>query len=444
MSGKLFGTDGVRGVAGQWPLTPAFVERLGYFAGEVYAGAGRKKAVLVVRDTRASGPELQRALTSGLRRAGLAVADGGVLPTASVAILVPKYGFSGGAVLSASHNPAEFNGIKLFDHQGRKLGSSAESAVESGAQGARPLPPASAGGGTAPLEAARAQTEYLAFLKRTVPGLELGGFHVVTDCANGAASTAGPALLRSLGARVTSISDAPDGRNINRGCGALHPEALGRAVVKAGADMGVAFDGDADRAIFVDERGAVRDGESALLVAARRMKAEGRLKKDLVAITVMANLGFKRALDALGLSTVETPVGDKHVAEALERTGGVLGGEPSGHLIFREFLGTGDGLLTALQVLSAVRGAGRPFSALASLAVKLPQVLLNVPVRERRPIEEMKAFSAEMRRVQSVLGAGGRVLVRYSGTEPLLRIMVEGPEERVVKELAGGLARRAG
>lgn len=438
---KLFGTDGMRGVAGQWPLTAEVVERAGFFAGEAFAAAGRRKAVLVVRDTRASGPALQKALTQGLRRAGLAVADGGVLPTASVAVLVPKHGFAGGAVISASHNPAEFNGIKLFSHEGRKLDERREEIVEAGLRGTRVLPPPS--GGAAPLEGARAGADYRKFLMGTVPGLDLKGMPVVLDCANGAASAVAPALFRSLGARVTVLNAAPDGRNINRGCGALHPEALARAVVRERAALGVAFDGDADRAIFVDDTGAVMDGEGALLVTARLMKAENRLKKDMVASTVMANLGFKRALSALGIGMVETAVGDKYVAEALERTGGVLGGEPSGHLIFRQFLGTGDGLLTALQVIRAMRTAGRALSVLSSLAVKLPQILLNVPVRERRPLEEMKAFSAELRRVEARLGDGGRVLVRYSGTEPLLRIMVEGPEAGLIKGMADGLARLA-
>ncbi len=439
---RLFGTDGVRGKAGEWPLVPEFVERLGFFAGQSFSTVNKKKAVFVVRDTRASGPVLQKALTSGFRKAGLAVADGGVLPTASVSALAPRYGFSGGAVISASHNPAEFNGIKLFDDAGRKMAEAAEDRVEAGARGNRPLP-GMASGGSAQLETARASLDYRAFLKGTVPCLNLSGLSVVVDCGNGAASTVGPALLRSMGAKVAVLSARPDGKNINRNCGALHTEALSRAVRRLGADVGFALDGDADRAIFVDETGAVRDGESALLIAARRLKAEGRLPNDVVVSTVMANLGFKRALGALGLRMEETPVGDRHVALAMERTGAALGGEPSGHVIFREFLGTGDGLLTALQILDVLHRTGRPFSVLASLAVKLPQVLLNVPVKERRPIAEMKRFSAELCRAEKSLGSGGRVLVRYSGTEPLLRIMVEGPDQGVVNGWASSLARLA-
>ncbi len=442
MSERLFGTDGVRGVAGEWPLTPAFVERLGFFAGVIFAAADRKKSVLLVRDTRASGPGLQTALAAGFRRAGLAVADGGVLPTAAVSILVPRYGFAGGAVLSASHNPAEFNGIKFFDAGGRKLTEEAEDRVERGARSDEKMPAAGAAG-PAGLEGPRAGADYLDFLKGTVPGLDLAGFAMVVDCAHGAASLVGPALLRSLGARVTVLSASPDGKNINDDCGALHPGALAKAVKKEGASLGIAFDGDADRAILVDETGAVRDGESVLLVAARRLGSLGRLKKGVVVSTVMANLGFKRALEALGFRVEETPVGDKHVAQALEKTGGVLGGEPSGHVIFREFLGTGDGLLTALQVLAALRESGRPFSALASLAVKLPQVLLNVPVKERKPLEEMNGFSAAVERAQADLGENGRVFVRYSGTEPLLRIMVEGPDQAAVEKMAHALAAHA-
>ena len=331
--------------------------------------------------------------------------------------------------------------MKLFNAAGRKLSDVLEDQVEQGARSDRRLPEASCG--AAALEGAKAATDYLDFLKGTVPGLTLAGFPMIVDCANGAASAVGPALFRSLGARVTVLSAAPDGKNINDKCGALHPEALAREVKKTGAALGVAFDGDADRAIFVDERGAVRDGETALLVTARRMKAKGRLKNDVVVSTVMANLGFKRGLDALGIRMEETPVGDKHVAEALERAYGSLGGEPSGHVIFREFLGTGDGLLTALQVIAALRESSRSLSALASLAVKLPQVLLNVPVKERKPLDSMAVFSAELKRVEGLLGKAGRVIVRYSGTEPLLRVMVEGPEEGLVKGFAASLARKA-
>jgi phosphoglucosamine mutase len=435
---RLFGTDGVRGVAGRWPLTPDFVERLGFFAGEAFAATDKRKAVLVVRDTRASGASLQAALARGLRRAGLEVADGGVLPTASVAVLAPRYGFAGGAVISASHNPAAFNGIKFFDATGRKLKEEAEDAVEAGARSTRDLP--APRGGAAPLEGARASKDFLDFLKGTIPGLDLAGFPMVVDAANGAASAVGPALFRSLGARVTVINAAPDGKNINRKCGALHPEALARAVRRERAALGIAFDGDADRAIFVDESGAVRDGESALLVCARHMKLRGRLKNDVVVSTVMSNLGFKRAVESLGLRYEETPVGDKYVADALVRSGGVLGGEPSGHVIFREFLGTGDGLLTALQVLRVLRETGRPFSALAALAVKLPQILLNVTVKERKPLEAMNGFSAALKKAEALLAGQGRVFVRYSGTEPLLRIMVEGPDRATVDSLARGLA----
>jgi len=384
-----------------------------------------------------------------MSRAGFAVVDGGVLPTAAAAILIPREGFSGGAVISASHNPAEFNGIKLFDSRGRKLDEKTEDRIEAGARGTDPLPARSAAHSTRAERAsssdlrARARRDYLDFIRKTAPGLNLKGLTVAVDAGNGAASSVAPELFRSLGATVVVRFNSPDGRNINRDCGALHPEAIARTVLKAKADLGVAFDGDADRAMFVDEKGVVRDGEAALLAAARRLKDEGRLKEDVVVSTVMANLGFRRALAALGIRMVETPVGDRHVADALERTGGVLGGEPSGHVIFREFLGTGDGLLTAVQLLDVMKRAGRPLSALAALAVKLPQILINVPVRERRPIGEMKGFSRELRRVEARFDGTGRVLVRYSGTEPLLRIMVEGASAAAVETAARSLARAA-
>ncbi|HRY29625.1 MAG TPA: phosphoglucosamine mutase [Elusimicrobiota bacterium] len=446
---KLFGTDGIRGVAGTWPLTPEFVRRLGVVAAKKMRGLSGKPACLVVRDTRRSGPGLQKALTRGLSAGGLRVYDGGVLPTPAVSALVPRHGFCAGAVLSASHNPAEFNGIKFFGPSGTKLPDALELAMERelpvspGRMGAVSVP-----AGSAASSFIRAEDEYLGFLRSAWPlKSDLSGLRLVMDGANGATHRVAGRLFRSLGAEVSALAVSPNGWNINRDCGTLHPQRLAREVLRRRAHVGVAFDGDGDRAMFVDERGRVCDGDAVLLVTSRALKARGRLKKNLVAITVMSNLGLKRAFSALDIDIVETPVGDRYVWQALRDTGAVLGGEPSGHVIFREFLPTGDGLLTALQVLAVLRSSGSPLSALTSLFVRYPQVLVNVKVREKRPLESVRPFWGDVQTVKKSLGEDGRIFVRYSGTEPLLRIMMEGPSQDRIRGYADSLvasARRAG
>lgn len=440
--GKLFGTDGVRGLAGQGPLAPAFVRRLGWATGTVLSRRepARPKTVFVVRDTRGSGPALTRALAEGLGAAGYSVLDGGVLPTPAVAALLPNLPASAGAVISASHNPPPYNGVKLFGPGGQKYEESWEADIESLALSHVPMPTPRAR--LRPLGVAASR--YCDFLLSTWPAkASLRGVPVVLDCAHGAASVVAPRVFRELGARVTVVSASPNGKNINRGCGALHPEKLAAVVRRTGARFGVAFDGDGDRAIFVDESGRPRDGDAVLLAAARHLKAQGRLKKNTVVVTVMSNLGLLRALDALGFRSEVTAVGDKYVWQGMRKSGAVLGGEPSGHVIFRDFLSTGDGVLTALQVAALLVESGRGFSALTSLAVHYPQVLLNVTVKERRPLDKIPGFNAVLDRVQRALGETGRTLVRYSGTEPLLRVMVEGPDRAVIQAHAETLARAA-
>lgn len=439
MTQRLFGTDGVRGVAGRWPLTAGFVEKMGRVAGRVLDGSGRgRRLVFMVRDTRASGPALSRALAKGLVKAGYTVRDGGVLPTPAVAALLPRLRARAGVVISASHNPSEFNGIKFFGPDGTKLSDDLERAIEAGLAGDGSLPTAR-GGRLAPHRAAAG--DYLSFLKSTWPrGASLRGLTVALDGANGSTSFVAGTLLRSLGATVLPFFTRPDGRNINRGCGAVHPERLAAALRRHKAHVGVAFDGDGDRAIFVDEAGRVRDGDAVLLVAARHWKLSGRLKKNLAVVTVMANLGLRRALDALGIDTVETSVGDKYVWRAMAETGAVLGGEQSGHTIFADYLPTGDGLLTALQTLGVMAATGRPLSALSALSVRYPQVILNVKVREKKPLESLNGFMDKVKEIQRRYGPTGRVLVRYSGTEPLLRIMIEGTDADVINRDARLLA----
>jgi phosphoglucosamine mutase len=394
--------------------------------------------MIVVRDTRASGRLLQGALARGLSAAGVRVRDGGVLPTPAVAVLVPREGCMAGAVISASHNPAAYNGIKFFGSAGGKLSDRQETAIEELLES--PAVPGSLKGSPA-RPAPEAKRDYLAFLRSTWPrGLALTGFPLVVDCAHGATGAVAEELFASLGCAVTVLHNAPDGRNINLRCGALHPGGLARRVRRAGARLGVAFDGDGDRAIFVDETGAVKDGDAVLLACARRMKEEGRLAGDTVVVTVMSNLGLVRALESLGIKTVETAVGDRHVALGMERSGAALGGEPSGHVIFRDLLPSGDGLLTTLQVLAVMARTGRPLSALTSLAVRYPQTLLNVPVRERAPLETLGGFNRVLEKIRADLGRSGRVVVRYSGTEPLLRIMVEGPVHALIARRARDLA----
>lgn len=437
--GKLFGTDGVRGVAGRYPLTPAFVRRLGWAAGTVLAKhePSRPKMVFAVRDTRASGPLLLRALAEGLGAAGFGVLDGGVLPTPAVAALLPSLPAAAGAVLSASHNPAAHNGVKLFGPKGQKLDDAWEDEIECRALSSDPMP--SPRRRVKPF--LKARERYIQFLLGTWPaGVSLRGVPLVLDCANGATSTVAPALFRRLGAKVTVLSASPNGRNINRDCGALHPESLARAVRRTGARLGVAFDGDGDRAIFVDEVGHARDGDAVILAAARHLRVRGKLREGTVVVTVMSNLGLLRALDSLGFRTEVTAVGDKNVWQGMKKTGAVLGGEPSGHVIFRDFLSTGDGLLTALQVAALLVETGHPFSSLTSLAVHYPQVLLNVPVRERRPLDKIPYFNETLAQVNAALGDTGRTLIRYSGTEPLLRIMVEGPDRSLIQAHAEALA----
>jgi len=436
---RLFGTDGVRGKAGQGSLTNDFVRRLGWATGLVLAEKEPKKpkAVFLVRDTRSSGPKLTQALSEGLGASGYRVLDGGVLPTPAVAALLPKLPVAAGAVISASHNPAVYNGVKLFGPGGLKLDESWEDAIERHVLSEEETPASREQ--RVPLP--KAFNLYLDFLVKTWPkNLSLKGFPIVVDCAHGAAHQTAPELFRRLGANVTVINASPNGKNINHRCGALHPEGLIRAVKRHHAKLGVALDGDADRAMLVDEAGHVRDGDAVLLATARRWQSRGELKAGTVVVTVMTNLGLFRAFEALGIKTKTTNVGDKYVWQGMKETGAVLGGEPSGHIIFRDHLPTGDGLLTALQVLAVLAESQQPFSALTSLSVVYPQILLNVPVQERVPLDKIPGFSKRLQEINTALGTTGRTLIRYSGTEPLLRIMVEGPDRKTIESHAQSLA----
>jgi len=423
-----FGTDGVRGVANA-ELTPELVLALGRAAARVLGrDAGGELRFLVGRDTRISGPLLQAALSAGLATEGADVVDLGVLPTPGVAFLsaadhVPA------AMISASHNPFGDNGVKFFSPGGRKLCDEAETGLETELDrllvepGSRPRRTGAGLGRLLPRHE-RAMERYSASLVDTMAGRSLDGLPVVIDCAHGAVSEVAPVVLRTLGAVVTVINDAPDGVNINDGCGSTHPQGLQREVVARGAAAGLAFDGDADRVLAVDHTGALVDGDQLIAVCALDRKERGRLPGPTVVATVMANLGFRHAMAAAGIAVVETDVGDRYVLEEMERGGWALGGEQSGHVIFGDLATTGDGLLTGLQVLDVMVRTHRSLADLAGVMVRLPQVLRNVPVA-RKGLNGSEDLTLAVKAVQAELGDRGRVLVRPSGTEAVMRVMVE-------------------
>jgi phosphoglucosamine mutase len=434
---RLFGTDGVRGRAGVPPLDPATIRRIG--AALVHAlrrGEGMPR-ILIGRDPRESSGWIERELARGATAAGARVTSAGVLPTPAVAYLTFHGGFDAGCVVSASHNPYQDNGIKIFSGEGAKAGDELERAIEARVVAERIDVPADA-----PLvvEAQDFTAAYLAHLKTVwPPPRRLDGWRLVVDCANGATSAVAPRLLRELGADVVAIHCAPDGRNINADCGATHPETIARAVVAHGATLGVAFDGDGDRAVFVDHEGRLVDGDAVLLMAARYLKACGRLAGEAVVATVMSNLGLERALAELGIAVVRCPVGDRFVAEEMRRRGLVLGGEQSGHVIFADHLFTGDGLVTVLMVLRILAESGQPLRDLAALPT-CPQVLVSVPVARRADLATQPTLGPAMRRIAQALEGRGRLVVRYSGTESLLRIMIEGPDAEAIRGWARELA----
>ena len=423
---KLFGTDGVRGVAGE-QLTADLALGLGRAATTVARdrGAARPR-VLVIRDTRESGEMLEAALAAGVADAGGEVLLGGVLPTPAAPLLVRRYGFDLAAVLSASHNPYRDNGIKFFGGDGFKLSDATELEIERRLE-ERGRPPEAAGGGPA-IGRVRAlhgtQEDYLRALQERFADLDLAGVQVALDCANGATHRVAPEIFRRLGATVTVVGDAPDGRNINAGCGSTHLDGLVETVTTGGHDVGFAFDGDGDRVLAVDRNGAVVDGDELVALAALHLRRAGRLSGDGVAVTVMTNYGFHAAMEAAGIEVVSTQVGDRYVLEAMRERGWVLGGEQSGHIIELGFAPSGDGIASALLTLEALDGADL---ARRNAMHKLPQRLVNVRVADRDAAMAHSELAAASARESDALAGRGRVLVRPSGTEPLVRVMVEAP-----------------
>ncbi|MBV9852010.1 MAG: phosphoglucosamine mutase [Armatimonadetes bacterium] len=442
MTEKLFGTDGVRGVANT-ELTPALALALGTAAARVL-GRSHAPTFVIGRDTRVSGPLLEAALAAGLCSLGAQVVSPGVLPTPAVAGITRSqetgYEFDAGIVISASHNPFADNGIKFFGPDGYKLDDALEAEIEALVPQADDLPRPSGGRVGRMRRDPGLRDLYARQLERAMEGRRLDGVKVVLDAANGANYEVGPRVVSDLGAQVTALHCAPDGVNINAGCGSLHPGEMMRRVVAEGAQIGLAFDGDADRVILADEKGRLVDGDRVMLLVGRHLASQGRLAGNTVVGTIMSNMGLEVALRESRLTLLRTAVGDRYVSEAMRRGGYVVGGEKSGHLIFGHLTTTGDGLLTALQVLKVMQETGRPLSELADQMTEYPQVLLGVPVRDRTAWQSDPDTQEAIARAESHLAGRGRLNVRASGTEKLVRVMVEGPDQAETEALAAELA----
>ncbi len=441
MSQRLFGTDGVRGRAGDYPLDHDTVARLGAALvrgmGGRQAGA-RRLRFLVGRDTRESGEWIERELARGVHSAGGEIITAGVIPTPAVAYVTRAMGFDAGIVISASHNPFEDNGIKVFSGKGEKFTERLEREVEEIIHDASWTV---SGPADVPVERTSVVDAYIQHARLALPEpRRLRAFRIAIDTANGATTTVAPRLFTELGFDVVLLGAEPDGRNINLDCGSTHPEALARTVRDDGCRMGVAFDGDGDRAIFVDASGKVVDGDAVLLMCGRHWKAQGLLRGNAIAATVMSNIGLELALRESGIELVRCAVGDKYVMEEMLRRGLSIGGEQSGHIIFSDHLFTGDGIVTALSVLRVMADTGRELADLAAELVTFPQVLVNVRVREKKDLASVPAIAATMARIERQLNGAGRLLVRFSGTEPLLRVMIEGKDQQEIHGWATEIA----
>lgn len=444
---KLFGTDGIRAVAGRAPLDADTVYAIGLALAHTLRAQHPAPRVLLGMDTRESSDRIAATLTAGLDAGGASVENAGVITTPAIAHLAHTHGFAAGVVISASHNPWQDNGIKLFGPDGFKLPDATELAIEeeifaqlARANGTSTIASATwdAAGAPAVKEADRA--EYIRFLLASVPGLSLDNHRLVIDCANGAASAVAPQLFADLGGTVAVTHASPDGRNINAGCGALHPEVVAAEVLRHKASIGITFDGDADRVMFADETGKVVNGDAVLLIAGRDLHARGRLANATVVATTMSNMGLEAALGRSGIKMLRAPVGDKYVLEQMLATGATLGGEQSGHIIFSGRSTTGDGLLTALLVLDIVHRSGRSLAELTADLKVFPQVIVNVKVREKRPLEAIATVAAAIAAAERALNGTGRVVIRYSGTEALARVMIEAEDEAAMQLHSAAIA----
>jgi phosphoglucosamine mutase len=444
---KLFGTDGIRAVAGEAPLDPTTIFAIGLaLAHSLRSETVARPTVLLGRDTRESSPWIAATLAAGLRKAGARVESAGIVPTPAVAFLTRTHGFHAGVVISASHNPWRDNGIKLFGADGFKLPDAVELAMEKeilhhaasihAAPDPARLPPVE--------DDPALLADYIRFLIDSVPGLQLNGLRIVVDCANGAAAAVAPELFRrlnaDLAANVTLLNIAPDGRNINDNCGALHPTFVASEVKSRSADLGLTFDGDADRCMLAGAHNNVINGDAILLMAARDLQARGLLTGDLVVATTMSNMGLEAALKRSGIRMLRAPVGDRYVLEQMQRHNAALGGEQSGHILLPHLATTGDGLLTALVVLDLIARTGKSIDELTADLKVFPQVIVNIEVREKRPLESIPAVAAAIRAAEEGLKDTGRVVIRYSGTEPLARVMIEAESEAQMRHHATAIA----
>lgn len=445
---KLFGTDGMRGEAGRFPLDAATMGTVGAsLATRLKEKLGRAPLIVIGRDTRESGEWIEQALVAGAVRAGAESKTAGVITTPGVAFLARTLPADAGVVISASHNAYRDNGIKIFAPSGRKLDDATERLIESDVfsqrepQGANAASPASTTFTINTTEASDLRVRYLDFLADEISrGMSLDGIRLVLDCANGASSVIAPELFRRLGATATVINNTPDGRNINLGCGSLHTEMLQYEVIKQNADLGVAFDGDADRALFVDAKGRLINGDASLWVLAKYLNGRHELNHDTVVATVMSNIGLELALQSQGIHLIRTDVGDKYVLEELLHLGASLGGEQSGHIIFPSLSLAGDGLITTLRLLRAMTEAGRSLHELTEGFQTFPQILVNVEVKVKQPFAEVPAIQNAARAIEAALGSRGRLLLRYSGTESLARVMIEGESQDEIEKHAKELA----
>jgi phosphoglucosamine mutase len=438
--GEFFGTDGIRGMAGQYPLDEPTIERIGFsLARQLAARTNRAPQIIIGRDTRESGEWIEQALARGIRVSGAGARSAGVITTPGVAYLTRVLEADAGVVISASHNPYQDNGIKVFSPTGQKLEEAAEEAIErdlkSDASNFPPTPDV------------RVETDpelkekYLAFLRDEIGAkLDLKKLKIVVDCANGASSEISPRLFLSLGAELTVINADPNGKNINLDCGSLHPESLQQVVIGNKADLGLAFDGDADRVLMVDERGKLVDGDQMMLIMADYLASLGKLDGSRVVATVMSNLGLELALAERGIALIRTSVGDKYVLEELLKGGGAIGGEQSGHLIFPEISLAGDGLITALEILRVVTERNRRLGELTSGYTRYPQTMINVRVARKPPLDSVPPIREAINALEKQMAGKGRLLVRYSGTENLARVMVEGQDEATINNHAQSIA----
>lgn len=438
---RLFGTDGIRGIAGEPPLDPLTIYSTGLALGHSLRKSTAQPAVVLGRDTRESSPQIAATLAAALRETGTRVESAGIISTPAVAFLARTHGFHAGVVISASHNPWRDNGIKLFGGDGFKLPDSVELAMEdeilhhasnANAPDASSLPPVE--------DNPDYDEQYIQFLLDAVPGLSLAGLNIVADCANGAAAAIAPELFGRLGGDVAVLNVTPDGRNINLNCGALHPEFVAREVTARGAGLGVTFDGDADRCLLAGSRNNVVNGDAILLMAARDLKQRGLLTGDLVVATTMSNMGLEAALKRSGIRMLRASVGDRYVLEKMLEHKAALGGEQSGHILFPHLATTGDGMLTALVILDLIARSGKSVEELTADLKVFPQVIVNVKVREKKPLDSIPSVAATIRSAEEELKDSGRVVIRYSGTEGLARVMIEAESEDAMRHHAEAIA----